>query len=170
MPLDPDLEVPPELTYSLMEGSLDHFLIDLGQWSAHREKNNNLSKDHYMLIVKVSDGKFYSTSMVTTWLKKPGQRPTFTQSFYSTSISESKNNTNITKVAIVNAVGNRLNEPLKYSILNPGNKFKIKSTSGVIQTTGVPRTVQEEQELYELVVEASRELDHLRVAQGGGQG
>uniref|UniRef100_A0A2K5D8Q4 Protocadherin Fat 3 n=1 Tax=Aotus nancymaae TaxID=37293 RepID=A0A2K5D8Q4_AOTNA len=158
---DPDSEVPPELTYSLMEGSLDHFLIDSNS-GVLTIKNNNLSKDHYMLIVKVSDGKFYSTSMVNIVVKEAMDSGLhFTQSFYSTSISE--NNTNITKVAIVNAVGNRLNEPLKYSILNPGNKFKIKSTSGVIQTTGVPFD-REEQELYELVVEASRELDHLRVA------
>ncbi|MBZ3882355.1 Protocadherin Fat 3 [Sciurus carolinensis] len=158
---DPDSEVPPELTYSLMEGSLDHFLIDSNS-GVLTIKNNNLSKDHYMLIVKVSDGKFYSTSMVTIMVKEAMDSGLhFTQSFYSTSISE--NNTNITKVAIVNAVGNRLNEPLKYSILNPGNKFKIKSTSGVIQTTGVPFD-REEQELYELVVEASRELDNLRVA------
>uniref|UniRef100_A0A5F7ZWY3 Protocadherin Fat 3 n=1 Tax=Macaca mulatta TaxID=9544 RepID=A0A5F7ZWY3_MACMU len=158
---DPDSEVPPELTYSLMEGSLDHFLIDSNS-GVLTIKNNNLSKDHYMLIVKVSDGKFYSTSMVTIMVKEAMDSGLhFTQSFYSTSISE--NNTNITKVAIVNAVGNRLNEPLKYSILNPGNKFKIKSTSGVIQTTGVPFD-REEQELYELVVEASRELDYLRVA------
>eukprot|EP00071_Canis_lupus_P025290 XP_013978118.1 protocadherin Fat 3 isoform X1 [Canis lupus familiaris] len=158
---DPDSEVPPELTYSLMEGSLDHFLMDSNS-GVLTIKNNNLSKDHYMLIAKVSDGKFYSTSMVTILVKEAMDSGLhFTQSFYSTSISE--NNTNITKVAIVNAIGNRLNEPLKYSILNPGNKFKIKSTSGVIQTTGVPFD-REEQELYELVVEASRELDHLRVA------
>ncbi|KAK2498996.1 hypothetical protein MC885_014656 [Smutsia gigantea] len=158
---DPDSEVPPELTYSLMEGSLDPFLIDSNS-GVLTIKNNNLSKDHYMLIAKVSDGKFYSTSVVTILVKEAMDSGLhFTQNFYSTSISE--NNTNITKVAIVNAVGNRLNEPLKYSILNPGNKFKIKSTSGVIQTTGVPFD-REEQELYELVVEASRELDHLRVA------
>uniref|UniRef100_A0A8C0GZS0 Cadherin domain-containing protein n=1 Tax=Chelonoidis abingdonii TaxID=106734 RepID=A0A8C0GZS0_CHEAB len=143
---DPDSEVPPELTYSLIEGNVDHFLID---------------SNHYMLIVRVSDGKFYSTAMVTIMLKEAMDSGLhFTQSFYSTSISE--NSTNITKVAVVNAVGNRLNEPLKYGILNPGNKFMIKSTSGVIETTGIPFD-REKQELYELVVEASRELDHLRV-------
>ncbi|XP_029421607.1 protocadherin Fat 3 isoform X4 [Nannospalax galili] len=158
---DPDSEVPPELTYSLMEGSADHFLMDSNR-GVLTIRNNNLSKDHYMLIARVSDGKFYSSAMVTIVVKEALDSGLhFTQSFYSTSISE--NSTNITKVAIVNAVGNRLNEPLKYSILNPGNKFKIKSTSGVIQTTGVPFD-REEQELYELVVEASRELDHLRVA------
>uniref|UniRef100_A0A8C8BEZ3 Protocadherin Fat 3 n=1 Tax=Otus sunia TaxID=257818 RepID=A0A8C8BEZ3_9STRI len=157
---DPDSEIPPELTYSLIEGNMDHFLID-SSTGVLTIKNNSLSKDHYMLIVRVSDGKFYSTAMVTIMVKEAMDSGLhFTQNFYSTSISE--NSTNITKIAVVNAVGNRLNEPLKYSILNPGNKFKIKSTSGVIQTTGIPFD-REEQELYELVVEASRELDHLRV-------
>nr|XP_028581876.1 protocadherin Fat 3 isoform X4 [Podarcis muralis] len=158
---DPDSEVPPEMTYSLIEGSTEHFLIDSVS-GVLTIKNNSLSKDHYMLIAKVSDGKFYSTAVVTIMVKEAMDSGLhFTQSLYSTSISE--NSTNITKVAVVNAVGNRLNEPLKYSILNPGNKFKIKSTLGVIQTTGIPFD-REEQEFYELVVEASRELDHLRVA------
>uniref|UniRef100_A0A672TV81 Protocadherin Fat 3 n=1 Tax=Strigops habroptila TaxID=2489341 RepID=A0A672TV81_STRHB len=158
---DPDSEIPPELTYSLIEGNMEHFSID-SSTGVLTIKNNSLSKDHYMLIVRVSDGKFYSTAMVTIMVKEAMDSGLhFTQNFYSTSISE--NSTNITKIAVVNAVGNRLNEPLKYSILNPGNKFKIKSTSGVIQTTGIPFD-REEQELYELVVEASRELDHIRVA------
>lgn len=158
---DPDSEVPPEMTYSLIEGNTEHFVIDSTS-GVLTIKNNSLSKDHYMLIAKVSDGKFYSTAVVTIMVKEAMDSGLhFTQSLYSTSISE--NSTNITQVAMVNAVGNRLNEPLKYSILNPGNKFKIKPTLGVIQTTGIPFD-REEQELYELVVEASRELDHLRVA------
>nr|XP_006112264.1 protocadherin Fat 3 isoform X1 [Pelodiscus sinensis]XP_006112265.1 protocadherin Fat 3 isoform X1 [Pelodiscus sinensis]XP_025044455.1 protocadherin Fat 3 isoform X1 [Pelodiscus sinensis]XP_025044460.1 protocadherin Fat 3 isoform X1 [Pelodiscus sinensis] len=158
---DPDSGVPPELMYSLIEGNVDHFLID-SNTGVLTIKNNTLSKDHYMLTVRVSDGKFYSTAVVTIMVKEAMDSGLhFTQSFYSTSISE--NSTNITKVAVVNAVGNRLNEPLKYGILNPGNKFKIKSTSGLIETTGIPFD-REKQELYELVVEASRELDHLRVA------
>uniref|UniRef100_A0ACB8FG98 Bahd acyltransferase n=1 Tax=Sphaerodactylus townsendi TaxID=933632 RepID=A0ACB8FG98_9SAUR len=158
---DPDSEVPPEMTYSLIEGNMEHFVIDSTS-GVLTINNNSLSKDHYMLIAKVSDGKFYSTAVVTVMVKEAMDSGLhFTQSLYSTSISE--NSTNITQVAMVNAVGNRLNEPLKYSILNPGNKFKIKPTLGVIQTTGIPFD-REEQELYELVVEASRELDHLRVA------
>ncbi|XP_054989208.1 protocadherin Fat 3 isoform X2 [Sorex araneus] len=158
---DPDSQVPSDLTYSLTEGSLDHFLLD-PQSGVLSVRSQHFSKEQYTLIVRVSDGKFYSTSMVTVLVKgaiDSGLR--FTQDLYFATILE--NSTNITKVAIVSAVGNRLNEPLKYSILNPGNKFQIKSTSGVIQTTGVPFD-REEQELYELVVEASRELAHLRVA------
>ncbi|XP_026535724.1 protocadherin Fat 3 isoform X5 [Notechis scutatus] len=159
--MDPDLEVPSELTYSLIEGNTEYFLVDSIS-GVLTIKNNSLSKDHYMLIVKVSDGKFYSSAIVTIMVKEAMDSGLhFTQGHYSTSILE--NSTNVTKVAVVNAIGNRLNEPLKYSILNPGNKFKIKPTLGLIQTVGLPFD-REEQELYELVVEASRELDHLRVA------
>ncbi|XP_026562612.1 protocadherin Fat 3 isoform X5 [Pseudonaja textilis] len=159
--MDPDLEVPSELTYSLIEGNTEYFLVDSIS-GVLTIKNNSLSKDHYMLIVKVSDGKFYSSAIVTIMVKEAMDSGLhFTQGHYSTSILE--NSTNVTKVAVVNAIGNRLNEPLKYSILNPGNKFKIKPTLGLIQTVGLPFD-REEQELYELVVEASREVDHLRVA------
>uniref|UniRef100_A0A8C6X3J6 Protocadherin Fat 3 n=1 Tax=Naja naja TaxID=35670 RepID=A0A8C6X3J6_NAJNA len=159
--VDPDLEVPSELTYSLIEGNTEYFLVDSIS-GVLTIKNNSLSKDHYMLIVKVSDGKFYSSAIVTIMVKEAMDSGLhFTQGHYSTSILE--NSTKVTKVAVVNAIGNRLNEPLKYSILNPGNKFKIKPTLGLIQTVGLPFD-REEQELYELVVEASRELDHLRVA------
>ncbi|XP_069495463.1 protocadherin Fat 3 isoform X2 [Ambystoma mexicanum] len=158
---DPDSNVPPELTYSLAEGNMNNFLIDSNS-GVLTVKNSSLSKDYYVLMVKVSDGKFFSTAMVTIVVKEAMDSGLhFIQSFYSTSILE--NSSNITKVAVVNAVGNRLNEPLRYSILNPGNKFLIKSTSGVIETTGLPFD-REEQEVYDLIVEASRETDHLRVA------
>ncbi|XP_077154662.1 protocadherin Fat 3 isoform X5 [Ranitomeya variabilis] len=158
---DPDLAIPPELSYSLTEGNLNHFIIDSSS-GVITVKNSSLSKDHYMLMVKVSDGKFYSTAIVTILVKEAMDSGLyFTQDFYSASIAE--NTTNITKIAVVNAVGHRLNEPLRYTILNPGNKFRIKSTSGVIQTTGISFD-REEEEIYELVVEASRELDNLRVA------
>ncbi|KAM9320567.1 protocadherin Fat 3 isoform 2-T2 [Gastrophryne carolinensis] len=158
---DPDIAIMPELSYALTEGNLNHFVIDSSS-GVITVKNSSLSKDHYMLMVKVSDGKYYSTAIVTVLVKEAMDSGLyFTQDFYSASIAE--NTTNITKIAVVNAVGHRLNEPLKYTILNPGNKFKIKSTSGVIQTTGIPFD-REKEEVYELVVEASRELDHLRVA------
>ncbi|XP_063807494.1 protocadherin Fat 3 isoform X5 [Pseudophryne corroboree] len=158
---DPDLAIPPELSYALTEGNLNHFVIDSTS-GVITVKNSSLSKDHYMLMVKVSDGKFYSTAIVTILVKEAMDSGLyFTQDFYSASIAE--NTTNITKIAVVNAGGHRLNEPIKYTILNPGNKFKIKSTSGVILTTGISFD-REVEEVYELVVEASRELDHLRVA------
>ena len=85
----------------------------------------------------------------------------FTQPLYSASIAE--NVANVTVVTVVNTVGQRLNEPLKYTLLNPGGRFIIRPTCGVVLTTGV-RFDREEEESYELVVEVNREDEILRVA------
>uniref|UniRef100_A0A3P8YCB2 FAT atypical cadherin 3a n=1 Tax=Esox lucius TaxID=8010 RepID=A0A3P8YCB2_ESOLU len=158
---DPDQNVPTELSYTLTDSSLEHFTIDHSS-GIITVKNNNFSKERFRFNVKVSDGKFSSTALVTVIVREAlDSGLLFAHSLYSSSIQE--NITNITKVAVVNAVGNRLNEPLKYTLLNAGTRFQIRPTSGVIQTTGIPFD-REEQEFYELVVEAGREHDRLRVA------
>lgn len=80
---------------------------------------------------------------------------------YNASIAE--NITNVTLVTIVNTVGHRLNEPLKYTLLNAGGRFAIRPTCGVVLTNGVPFD-REEKDSYELVVEVRREDETLRVA------
>ncbi|KAM7413789.1 hypothetical protein PAMA_020925 [Pampus argenteus] len=159
--IDPDKDVPTELTYSLTDGVLEHFAIKPSN-GIIIVKNNNFSKERFRFSVKVSDGKFSSTALVTILVRETlDSGLSFTHSLYSSSIQE--NVSNITKVAVVNAVGNRLNEPLKYMLLNAGTRFRMRPTSGVIQTTGISFD-REEQELYELVVEARREHDRLHVA------
>ncbi|XP_039647038.1 protocadherin Fat 3a isoform X5 [Perca fluviatilis] len=159
--IDPDKDVPTELTYSLTDGVLEHFAIKPSS-GVITVKHNNFSKERFRFSVKVSDGKFSSTALVTILVREAlDSGLSFTQTLYSSSIQE--NVLNITKVAVVNAVGNRLNEPLKYTLLNAGTSFRIRPTSGVIQTTGIPFD-REEREFYELVVEAKREHDRLHVA------
>ncbi|XP_062417297.1 protocadherin Fat 3a [Pungitius pungitius] len=159
--MDPDEDVPIGLTYSLTDGVIQYFAIEPSN-GVITVKHNNFSKERFRFSVKVSDGKFSSTALVTIIVRKAlDSGLSFTNSLYTSSIQE--NVSNITKVAVVNAVGNRLNEPLKYTLLNAGTSFKISPTSGVIQTTGVPFD-REEHEFYELVVEARREHDPLHVA------
>ncbi|XP_041850205.1 LOW QUALITY PROTEIN: protocadherin Fat 3a [Melanotaenia boesemani] len=159
--IDPDKYVPMELTYSLNDGVLENFAIKPTS-GIIVVKNSNFSKELFRFGVRVSDGKFSSTALVTIHVQEALDSDlSFTHSIYFSSIKE--NVSNITKVAVVNAVGNRLNEPLKYLLLNAGTHFRIRSTSGVIQTTGIPFD-REEQEFYELIVEARREYDHLHVA------
>ncbi|XP_042342086.1 protocadherin Fat 3-like [Plectropomus leopardus] len=159
--IDPDKDATTELTYCLTDGVLEHFAIKPTS-GVITVKHNNFSKERFRFSVKVSDGKFSSTALVTILVREAlDSGLSFTHSLYSSSIQE--NVSNITKVAVVNAVGNRLNEPLKYILLNAGTRFRIRPTSGVIQTTGIPFD-REEQEFYELVVEARREHDRLHVA------
>uniref|UniRef100_A0A8C9U158 FAT atypical cadherin 3 n=1 Tax=Scleropages formosus TaxID=113540 RepID=A0A8C9U158_SCLFO len=158
---DPDMSDPMGLTYTLTDRSLQHFALD-PENGILTVKNSNFSKDRYRFNVEASDGKFRSMTLVTVMVREAMDGGLiFLQQQYSCSVEE--NSGSVTTVAVVNAVGNRLNEPIRYSLLNSGKRFQIKSTSGVIQTTGV-QFDREEQEIYELVVEASREQDRLRVA------
>ncbi|XP_077421706.1 protocadherin Fat 3a isoform X1 [Vanacampus margaritifer] len=158
--IDPDKQAT-GLTYSFTDGALEHFSIKPSN-GIIIVKNNSFSKERFRFSVKVSDGKFSTTAIATILVREAlDSGLSFTSNLYTSSIQE--NVSNITKVAVVNAVGNRLNEPLKYTLLNPGRHFKIRPTSGVIQTTGLPFD-REEQEFYELVVEARREHDRLHVA------
>ena len=112
--------------------------------------------------LQVWDGRFSSTALVTVLVREAMDSGLlFTRPFYTASIPE--NSSNVTVVTVVNAIGHRLNEPLKYVLLNAGGRFVVRPTSGVVLTAGVPFN-REEQESYELVVEASREYDRLRVA------
>lgn len=85
----------------------------------------------------------------------------YTSPEYSASIPE--NISNVTVVAVVSTIGHRLNEPLRYTLLNAREQFVIRPTCGVVLTTGMPFD-REEIDSYELVVEVSREDEILRVA------
>uniref|UniRef100_A0A3Q2ZLK4 FAT atypical cadherin 3b n=1 Tax=Kryptolebias marmoratus TaxID=37003 RepID=A0A3Q2ZLK4_KRYMA len=147
---DPDLatdenqSISPQLAYSLVDSNLEYFTVERFSGLV-TVTNQNLSKDRYRFNVKVT---------IDSGLR-------FTLPVYSASIPE--NIPNVTFVAVVNTVGHRLNDPLKYTLLNPGGRFSIRPTCGVVLTTGVPFD-REEKGSYELVVEVSREDEILRVA------
>ncbi|XP_068601351.1 protocadherin Fat 3a [Brachionichthys hirsutus] len=159
--IDPDTEINAELTYSLTKGIPEQFNIHPAN-GVITVKQNVFSKERFRFSVQVSDGKFSTMALVTILVREAlDSGLSFSQSLYSSSIQE--NFSDITTVAVVNAVGNHLNEPLMYTLLNAGTNFRIRPTSGVIQTSGIPLD-REEQEFYELLVEARREHDHLHVA------
>uniref|UniRef100_A0A3Q2TJN6 FAT atypical cadherin 3 n=1 Tax=Fundulus heteroclitus TaxID=8078 RepID=A0A3Q2TJN6_FUNHE len=165
--LDPDMtadqkkSVTPKLAYSLLDNSVEYFTVQR-YTGVVTVTNPNLSKDRYRFSVKVWDGRFSSTASITVLVREAVDSGLlFTRPVYSASIPENK--ANVTLVTVVNTVGHRLNEPLKYTLLNPGGRFTIRPTCGVVLTTGVPFD-REEMESYELVVEVSREDEILRVA------
>uniref|UniRef100_A0A674PRB3 FAT atypical cadherin 3a n=1 Tax=Takifugu rubripes TaxID=31033 RepID=A0A674PRB3_TAKRU len=158
---DPDKDVSKNLTYSLTNGVLEHFAIKPLS-GVIVVKQNNFSSERFLFGVRVSDGKFSNTALVNVLVREAlDSGLSFSQSLYSSTIRE--NESAVTQVAVVNALGNHANEPVMYALLNGGVRFKIRLTSGVIQTTGISFD-REEQEFYELVVEARREDDHLHVA------
>ncbi|XP_066522855.1 protocadherin Fat 3a isoform X2 [Hoplias malabaricus] len=158
---DPDGNGQSELTYSLTDGSLEHFAVE-ADTGLITVRNSSFSKERFRFNIRVSDGRFSSTALVTVLVHEAlDSGLAFTHSVYNADIKE--NNGNVTTVAVVTALGNRLNEPLRYSLLNAGGKFRIRPTSGAIETVGVPLD-REDKEEYGLLVQAGREEDRLRVA------
>uniref|UniRef100_A0A672KD99 Protocadherin Fat 3-like n=1 Tax=Sinocyclocheilus grahami TaxID=75366 RepID=A0A672KD99_SINGR len=158
---DPDGNGQSELTYSLTDGSIEHFSIEPST-GLLTVRNSTFSKERFRFNVRVSDGRFSSTALVIVLVHEAlDSGLAFTHNTYNANIEE--NNGNITTVAVVTALGNKLNEPLRYTLLNAGGKFRIRPTSGAIETVGVPLDREEEEE-YGLLVQAGREEDRLRVA------
>uniref|UniRef100_A0A4W3J9S8 FAT atypical cadherin 1b n=1 Tax=Callorhinchus milii TaxID=7868 RepID=A0A4W3J9S8_CALMI len=159
---DADSSSNSELIYSIIDGNIgEKFMLD-AQTALVSVKNTTQLRSRYELLVRVSDGQFTSKASVRINIKESKESHLkFTQSSYSAVVKESS--TDIKTIAIITAVGNEMNEPLFYNILNPDTKFKISRTSGVLATTGIPFD-REEQEAYDVVVEVSEEKNPSRVA------
>ncbi|KAM9846402.1 protocadherin Fat 3 [Aulostomus maculatus] len=159
--LNPDKSITPRLIYSLVDSNMEHFSVERSS-GVVTVINQNLNKDRYRFNVKVWDGRFSSMALVTVLVREAMDSGlSFTLPVYSAFIQE--NISNVTVLTVVNTVGHHLNEPLKYSLLNPGGRFTIRPTCGVVLTTGVPFD-REEKASYTLVVEVSREDEVMRVA------
>ncbi|XP_054610682.1 protocadherin Fat 3 isoform X3 [Dunckerocampus dactyliophorus] len=164
---DPDMTSDPnkshthQLVYSLVDRNLEHFTVDRSS-GVITVINHNLSKDRYRFNVKVWDSRFSSVALVTVLVRQAvNSGLSFTASFYSASVRE--NTWNVTALTVVNGVGHGLNEPLRFSLLNPGGLFTIRPTCGALLTAGVPFD-REERDSYELVVEVRKEDEVLKVA------
>lgn len=107
---------------------------------------------YHKLIVRVSDGKYFSTATVNINVENSENSGlVFQKPFYEGAIYE--NSTKISTVSVVNVIGLALNEHVEFRILNPTDMFKIGLTSGTIQTTG-ERFDRELKRFHELIVEA----------------
>ncbi|XP_006128510.2 protocadherin Fat 1 isoform X2 [Pelodiscus sinensis] len=144
-----------QLIYSITEGNIgDKFSID-PKTGTITVQNTTQLRSRYELTVRVSDGRFASTASVKINVKESKASPLkFTQSSYSVVVRE--NSTKAERIDVITVVGNQMNEPLFYRILNPDSRFKISSTSGVLSTTGIPFD-REQQESFDIVVEVTKE-------------
>ncbi|KAM9788478.1 LOW QUALITY PROTEIN: protocadherin Fat 3 [Neosynchiropus ocellatus] len=157
---DPDLDWP-RLIFALADGNVERFSVDR-YTGVVTVVNQNLNKNSYRFNVKVWDGRFSSVALVTVLVREAVDSGlAFTYPVYFASVPE--NVENATVLAVINTVGHRLNEPLTYTLLNPGGRFAVRQTCGVLLTTGVPFD-REQEGSFELVVEVRREDEMLRVA------
>ncbi|XP_053703162.1 protocadherin Fat 3 isoform X3 [Synchiropus splendidus] len=157
---DPDLD-PLRLVFALADSNTEHFSVER-HTGVVTVVNGDLSKSSYRFNVKAWDGRFSSVASVTVLVREAlDSGLAFTYPLYFASIAE--NVRNVTVLTVINTVGHRLNEPLKYTLLNPGGRFAVRPTCGVLLTTGEPFD-REEEGSFQLVVEVRREDETLRVA------
>ncbi|KAM4809573.1 LOW QUALITY PROTEIN: protocadherin Fat 1 [Rhinophrynus dorsalis] len=151
-----------DLMYTIIEGNIgEKFVIDPLKGTISVQNTTHL-RSRYELTVRASDGRFSSLTSVKINVKESKESSLkFTQRSYSAVVQE--NSTQVKTLTIISVVGNRINEPLFFHILNPDVKFKISQTSGVLSTTGIPFD-REQQDLFELVVEVTDEQKPPRVA------
>lgn len=110
-------------------------------------------KPQYNLTLQASDGAASSTATAEVIIEDaPLSTLVFTQDQYWASVIE--NSTKEMNVVALGVKGQPLNHHVRYSILNPNNKFEIHPTAGVIKTTGKSFD-REAEDHYMLVIEVS---------------
>ncbi|XP_063060813.1 protocadherin Fat 3-like [Engraulis encrasicolus] len=116
------------------------------------------------LGVAVSDGRFSSSAQVTVAVQQAqgGAELRFSEAEFVATVAENKAGPQL--VSVVTAVGGKLNEPIRFSLLNGGGLFTIGYTSGAVETKVGVALDREERAEHRLVVQVSRVGDPLRVA------
>uniref|UniRef100_A0A8C1VE31 FAT atypical cadherin 1a n=1 Tax=Cyprinus carpio TaxID=7962 RepID=A0A8C1VE31_CYPCA len=143
------------LFFSTVEGNIgEKFKVD-PVTGVITIQNVTQLRSRYELRVRVSDGRFSKTALVKINVRENKESTLrFTQESYKAFVPE--NSLEKKTLAVIAAVGNQVNEPLFYTILNPDKRFTISRTSGVLSSTGTPFD-REEQAVFDIVVEVIRE-------------
>ncbi|XP_042622384.1 protocadherin Fat 1-like isoform X5 [Cyprinus carpio] len=143
------------LFFSTVEGNIgEKFKVD-PVTGVITIQNVTQLRSRYELRVRVSDGRFSKTALVKINVRENKESNLrFTQESYKAFVPE--NSLEKKNLAVIAAVGNQVNEPLFYTILNPDKRFTISRTSGVLSSTGTPFD-REEQAVFDIVVEVIRE-------------
>ncbi|KAK4302799.1 hypothetical protein Pmani_025146 [Petrolisthes manimaculis] len=145
------------LKYSITEGDdTKRFKFDDESKCMTVHDHLNL-KSHYNLTLEATDSISTLTTSATAEITvedAPLSTIIFTQEKYWANVME--NSTKEVNVVALGVKGQPLNHHVRYSILNPSDKFVIHPTAGVIKTTG-KLFDREAQDHYTLVVQAMEE-------------
>ncbi|KAM8974291.1 protocadherin Fat 2 isoform 2-T2 [Pelodytes ibericus] len=115
------------------------------------------------LFVKAWDGLFHDITVVKVNLTRIQESNLkCDRTFYTTEVME--NDARIHDLTMVNVLGVQLNEPLDFTILTFTDYFKTSSSSGVLQTKGLPFD-RELQYKYDVIIEVRDSRMPPRIAQ-----
>lgn len=138
------------VSYRIAEGNLHNAFSIHPSSGLITVSNANEFRAFYQLIVRASDGlhEDVATVKVNTTELRAGDLQ-FEQEVYTASVTE--NLKMVQTLAVLKAKASHFNEPLRFSLLNPTERFTIVESSGLLETTGVPFD-REEKDVYEVVV------------------
>lgn len=141
----------PQLNYTVLAGDeTERFAFDSESKCLIVRDQLNLSP-HYNLTLRAIDGTTVSTAMADVSVHDaPLSTLSFTQEKYWANVYE--NSTKEINVVVLGVKGQPLNKHILYSILNPNENFEIRTTAGIIKTTGKPFD-RETKDHYTLVVQ-----------------
>lgn len=138
------------VTYSIVEGNLHNAFSVEPSSGLIAVSNATGFRDFYQLLLRASDGLHKDLATVRVNGSAPtGGQLRFEQEVYTASVAE--NLRTVQPLAALKVRGSLFNEPLLYSLLNPGGKFTISASSGLLETVGVPFD-REETDVYQLLV------------------
>lgn len=138
------------VSYSITEGNPHNAFSLHPNTGVIAVSNVSEFKQFYQLVVEATDGLFKDSAIVQVSVTNlTASDLQFEQGVYTVSITE--NQETVQTLAALKPTGIYLNEPLRYSVLNPLGKFSISQTSGVFETTGVPFD-REEKDVYDIVM------------------
>ncbi|XP_074651233.1 protocadherin Fat 1-like [Tubulanus polymorphus] len=147
--------------YSIIDGNHDHvFEIDRAS-GVVRVKNPDSVTDRE-IIIEATDGLHKSSVALDVEVRQSrASGLKFTRDIYEGVVTE--NSSDVATVAVVQLVGSKLNEYLRFSILNPSDLFTIGKTSGVVQKTNAVFD-REKKDSYRIIVEVSDDKPSARIA------
>lgn len=138
------------VAYAIVEGNLHGaFFVEPGSGRI-TVSNTTGFRGFYQLVLRASDGLHHDLATVRVNGSAPtGDHLVFEQEVYAVSVEE--NLRTVRTLAALKARGYLFNEPLVFSLLNPGGRFSITASSGVLETTGIPFD-REEADVHEVAV------------------
>lgn len=151
-----------KIIYSIVEGNPDGFYHIHPTTGLISVLNATTLGSYHELTVRAGDGLYKTSALVRiNFTEVEGSTLKFDQDLYIARVME--NSTDIQTLIVLGVIGNQLNEPLFFSILNGKERFRMIQSSGVLQTNGVDFD-RETEDKYEIAVEVKDTSNPPRVS------
>uniref|UniRef100_A0A670Z7Q3 FAT atypical cadherin 2 n=1 Tax=Pseudonaja textilis TaxID=8673 RepID=A0A670Z7Q3_PSETE len=140
-----------EVIYSIAEGNLTNTFFIHKTTGAISVVNHTNVGNYHEFTIRAGDGLYVAGTLVRLHFTEPQDSILkFDQDVYLATVKENSTESQI--IIVLGVIGNQLNEPLFYSILNGTEWFRMIPSSGVLQTKNV-KFDREIQDVYEIAVE-----------------